>query len=212
MNTADKEHQPCKIVGISGSLRSGSYTTLAVRLALKGAEELECQAKLIDLRDYQLLFCDGKDDESQFPKDVFRLREEVKQAHGIILGTPEYHGGYSGVLKNALDLTGFKEFEGKMLGLLGVSGGAMGAFGAMNSLREVGRALHAWVLPEQASIPQAWQEFDDAGNLKNPKLDERVRQVGRQVARFAYLHGSCEANEFLQRWEKARENPGGGDR
>jgi len=106
MNTADKEHQLCKIVGISGSLRSGSYTTLAVRLALKGAEELECQAKLIDLRDYQLLFCDGKDDESQFPKDVFRLREEVKQAHGIILGTPEYHGGYSGVLKNALDLMG----------------------------------------------------------------------------------------------------------
>jgi NAD(P)H-dependent FMN reductase len=213
MNTADKEHKPCKIVGISGSLRSGSYTTLAVRLALKGAEELEeCQTKLIDLRDYQLLFCDGKDDESQFPKDVFRLREEVKQAHGIILGTPEYHGGYSGVLKNALDLMGFEEFEGKMLGLLGVSGGAMGAFGAMNSLREVGRALHAWVVPEQASIPQAWQEFDDAGNLKNPKLDERVRQVGRQVARFAYLHGSCEANEFLQRWEKARENPGGGDR
>ena len=212
MNTADKEHQPCKIVGISGSLRSGSYTTLAVRLALKGAEELECQAKLIDLRDYQLLFCDGKDDESQFPKDVFRLREEVKQAHGIILGTPEYHGGYSGVLKNALDLMGFEEFEGKMLGLFGVSGGAMGAFGAMNGLREVGRALHAWVVPEQASIPQAWQEFDDAGNLKNPKLDERVRQVGRQVARFAYLHGSCEANEFLQRWEKARENPGGGDR
>ena len=212
MNTADKEHQPCKIVGISGSLRSGSYTTLAVRLALKGAEELECQTKLIDLRDYQLLFCDGKDDESQFPKDVFRLREEVKQAHGIILGTPEYHGGYSGVLKNALDLMGFEEFEGKMLGLLGVSGGAMGAFGAMNSLREVGRALHAWVLPEQVSIPQAWQEFDDAGNLKNPKLDERVRQVGRQVARFAYLHGSCEANEFLQRWEKARENPGGEDR
>jgi NAD(P)H-dependent FMN reductase len=212
MNTADKEHLPCKIVGISGSLRSGSYTTLAVRLALKGAEELECQTKLIDLRDYQLLFCDGKDDESQFPKDVFRLREEVKQAHGIILGTPEYHGGYSGVLKNALDLMGFEEFEGKMLGLLGVSGGAMGAFGAMNGLREVGRALHAWVVPEQASIPQAWQEFDDAGNLKNPKLDERVRQVGRQVARFAYLHGSCEANEFLQRWEKARENPGGGDR
>ena len=212
MNTADKEHLPCKIVGISGSLRSGSYTTLAVRLALKGAEELECQTKFIDLRDYQLLFCDGKDDESQFPKDVFRLREEVKQAHGIILGTPEYHGGYSGVLKNALDLMGFEEFEGKMLGLLGVSGGAMGAFGAMNSLREVGRALHAWVVPEQASIPQAWQEFDDAGNLKNPKLDERVRQVGRQVARFAYLHGSCEANEFLQRWEKARENPGGEDR
>ena len=84
MNTADKEHQPCKIVGISGSVRAGSYTTIAVRLALKGAEELKCETQLIDLRDYQLLFCDGKDDESQYPKDVFRLREEVKQAQGII--------------------------------------------------------------------------------------------------------------------------------
>src|SRR6266850_6332730 len=197
MNTT--EHHPCKIVGISGSLRPGSYTTLAVRLALKGAEELECQAKLVDLRDYQLVFSTGQDDEAQFPKDVLRLREEAKQAQGIILGTPEYHGGYSGVLKNALDLMGFEEFEGKMLGLVGVSGGTMGAFSALEGLRNIGRALHAWVIPEQASIPQAWQEFDEAGKLKDPKLDERVRQVGRQVARFAYLHGSCRTNEFLQK-------------
>jgi FMN reductase len=212
MSATNRETSPCRIVGISGSLRLGSYTTLAVALALKGAEELKCETKLIDLRDYQLTFCDGKDDESQFPKDIFRLREEVKEAEGIILGTPEYHGGYSGVLKNALDLMGFEEFEGKMLGLVGVSGGAMGAFGAMNSLREVGRALHAWVIPEQASIPQAWQEFDDSGNLKNPELDKRVREVGRQVARFAYLHGSCQANQFLQEWEKSLENPGGEQR
>ena len=185
---------------------------LAVALALKGAEELKCETQLINLRDYQLVFCDGKDDETGFPKDVSRLRENVKQAQGIILGTPEYHGGYSGVLKNALDLMGFEEFEGKMLGLVGVSGGAMGAFGAMNSLREVGRALHAWVVPQQASLPQAWQEFDDAGNLKDPELSERVKDVGRQVARFAYLHGSCEVNEFLQKWEKSLENPGGEER
>ena len=179
-----------------------------VALALKGAEELKCETKLINLRDYKLVFCDGKDDESQFAKDVFRLREEVKHAEG----TPEYHGGYSEVLKNALDLMGFEEFEGKMLGLVGVSGGTMGAFGAMNSLREVGRALHAWVVPEQASIPQAWQEFDEAGKLRDAKLEERVRQVGRQVARFAYLQLSCQANEFLQKWQKSLENPGGEDR
>ena len=212
MNETVKEPFACRIVGISGSLRPGSYTTLAVALALKGAEEMKCETKLINLRDYQLVFCDGKDDESHFPQDVFRLREEVKRAEGIILGTSEYHGGYSGVLKNALDLMGFEEFEGKMLGLVGVSGGAMGAFGAMNSLREVGRTLHAWVVPEQASVPQAWQEFDDAGNLKDPDLNDRVKEVGRQVARFAYLHGSCEANEFLQKWEKSLVNPGGEDR
>jgi NAD(P)H-dependent FMN reductase len=104
---------------------------------------------------------------------------------------------------------GFEEFEGKMVGLVRVSGGAMGAFGAMNSLREVGCALDAWVIPEQASIPQAWQELDEAGNLKDENLDKRVRAVGPQVARIACLHGSCEANEFLEKWEKARENPGG---
>ena len=88
----------------------------------------------------------------------------------------------------------------------------MGAFSALEGLRNIGRALHAWVVPEQASIPQAWQEFDEAGKLKDPKLDERVRQVGRQVARFAYLHGSCKTNEFLQKWEQSLENPGGEER
>jgi FMN reductase len=113
MSETAKDSYPCKIVGISGSLRPGSYTTLAVSLALTGAEEMKCETKLINLRDYQLMFCDGKDDESHFPQDVFRLREEVKHAEGIILGTPEYHGGYSGVLKNALDLMGFEELREK---------------------------------------------------------------------------------------------------
>ncbi len=47
--------------------------------------------------------------------------EEVAGAQGIILGTPEYHGSFSGVLKNALDLMGFDEFEGKMIGLWSAS-------------------------------------------------------------------------------------------
>jgi FMN reductase len=71
MSTQDKPDQPCRIVGISGSIRAGGYTALAVKLALKGAEELRCKTRFIDLHDYQLIFCDGKDDESQYPKDVF---------------------------------------------------------------------------------------------------------------------------------------------
>jgi multimeric flavodoxin WrbA len=78
MNGAEKEQHRCQIVGISGSIRLGSYTTMAVALALKGAEELKCETKLINLRDYDLLFCDGKEDESKFPKGVFRLREDVR--------------------------------------------------------------------------------------------------------------------------------------
>jgi NAD(P)H-dependent FMN reductase len=151
-----------------------------------------------------------KEDESGYPQDVFRLRKDVQAAQGIILATPEYPGGYSGVLKNALDLMGFEEFEGKMLGLVGVSDGTMGAFGALNNLRAVGRALHAWVIPEQASIPEAWKVFDQSGALTDRALEKRLKDVGRQVARFAYLHTSEQAQAFLRAWESAPENPGGG--
>jgi len=182
---------------------------MALHVALAGAKEAGAQTRLLDLSEYHLIFCDGKEDESGYPKDVFTLREDVRAAQGIILATPEYHGGYSGVLKNALDLMGFEEFEGKMLGLVGVSGGEMGAFGAMNNLRAVGRALHAWVIPEQASIPEAYKVFDESGTLKDSALEKRLKEVGRQVARFAYLHTSEQAQEFLRAWEGAPVNPGG---
>src|SRR2546426_9755201 len=161
MTTPAQTNHPIHIAGICGSLRAGSYSRQALRVALAGAAEAGAHTQLIDLNEYQLIFCDGKEDESRYPQDVARLRADVQRAQGIILATPEYHGGYSGVLKNALDLMGFDEFEGKMIGLVGVSGGRMGAFGPMNDLRDVGRALHAWVIPEQASVPQAWQVFDE---------------------------------------------------
>jgi NAD(P)H-dependent FMN reductase len=182
---------------------------MAVNMALRGAQEVGAHTHLIDLTEYHLIFCDGKEDESAYPEDVFRLRSDVSQAQGIILGTPEYHGSFSGVLKNALDLLGFNEIEGKMIGLVGVSGGALGAINALNSLRTVGRALHAWVVPEQVSIPQAWQVFDTSGALQDSALEQRLRAVGRQVARFAYLHTSEHAQEFLRAWEGAPVNPGG---
>jgi FMN reductase len=197
-----------QIVGISGSLRAGSYTQRAVETALQGAAGAGAETRFLDLKDYELIFRDGKD-ESKYPPGVFRLRADVKQADGVILGTPEYHGGLSGVLKNALDLMGFEEFEGKMIGLVGVSGGRMGAHDAMNTLRNVGRALHAWVIPEQASIPEAWKVFTDDGKITDPQLEERLKEVGSQLARFARLHKCENAIDFVRNWQKAQVNPGG---
>ena len=95
-----------RVVGVSGSVRPHSYTRMAVEVALRGAQEVGAHAELIDLRDYNLIFCDGKEDETGYPEDVFKLRNSVGQAQGVILGTPECHGSFSGVLKNALDLNG----------------------------------------------------------------------------------------------------------
>ncbi len=85
----------------------------------------------------------------------------------------------------------------------------MGAANALNSLRTIGRTLHAWLIPEQASIPEAWKVFEESGNLKDADLENRLKEVGRQVARFAYLHTSEKAQEFLRAWEGAPMNPGG---
>ena len=161
------------VVGICGSLRAVSYTCMAVEVALQGAQEIGAQTRLIALRDYELVFCGGKEDESTYPEDVFRLRREVEQAQGIILGTPEYHGSFSGVLKNALDLMGFAEFEGKMVGLVGVSGGGMGAVNALNSLRAVARARY---MPGQCrNRPRALPHGKPLMRLANPKPSNRKK-------------------------------------
>ena len=77
------------VVGICGSLRRGSYTRMAVQMALQGAQEVGAQTRLIDLKDYQLVSCDGKEDESIYPErgipSVVKLRPEC-QSTGHALG------------------------------------------------------------------------------------------------------------------------------
>ncbi len=62
-----KAQSKISVVGICGSLRGGSHTRMALRIALEGAQEVGAEIKLIDLRDYGLNFCDGKEDESGYP-------------------------------------------------------------------------------------------------------------------------------------------------
>lgn len=195
------------VAGLCGSMGAKSSTRDTLKIALRGATEAGAQAVLLDLRDYHLPFAGQSRDGAEFP-DVARLAGQLRAAHAIIWATPEYHGSYSGVLKNALDLMGFDEFEGKMIGLIGVAGGALGATHALDHLRAVGRQLHAWVLPQQASIARAWDAFTPAGELKDKEIEARLKEIGHEVARFAFLH-STTAEAFLRGWEQAVQNPGG---
>lgn len=197
---------PIKVLGLPGSLRRDSYTRMAVNIALQGAQEMGAQTSLLDLRDYRISLLDLYTEPSA---DIIQLRQQVRSAQGIILGTPEYHGSFSGVLKHVLDLMGFDEFEGKMLGLVGVAGGNAGAINAINGLRTVGRSLHAWVLPDQVSIAEVSKAFDANGNPIDPRQHENLKEIGRQVARFAFLHSSEQARDFMRLWETAPANPGG---
>lgn len=192
--------QQLKVAGICGSLREGGFTAKALKIALAGAAEMGADTQFIDLRDYQLEFCDGSGNKNA-SMDLATLRDICATSHGLIWATPEYHGSFSGILKNALDLMSAEEFSGKVIGLVGVAGGDTGAINALNGLRTVGRSLGCWVVPHQASIASVYKAFDSDNCLLDPKLDKRVRQVGRQVVRHAALHHSPEIKEFMARWE-----------
>jgi FMN reductase len=161
-----------KIVGMAGSLREGSYSQLALRAAMQRVEALGAEVEMVDLRSLHLPFCDGGDAYPEHP-DVAKLCQIFRSADGLILATPEYHGSVSGVLKNALDLMGFEEFSGKVTGLISVLGGQSNS-NALNDLRTITRWVHAWTIPEQVAIGQAWKAFGDDGELLDASLAKRL--------------------------------------
>lgn len=151
----------------------------ALHLAAQRAEAIGAKTQILDLREMKLPFCDGGDGYPDYP-DVAVLQDAVKQADGIILATPEYHGSVSGVIKNALDLMSFEQFSGKVVGVISVLGGQSNS-NALNELRLIMRWVHAWVIPEQIAIGQAWKAFNDDGTLKDEKLALRVDQFATSL-------------------------------
>jgi FMN reductase len=168
-----------KIVGIGGSLRSNSYSMQALHIAIEETSARGAQVQVLDLREMKLPFCDGSDDYPDYP-DVKVLQNTVKQADGLILATPEYHGSVSGVIKNALDLMSFDELSGKVAALISVLGGQPNS-NALNELRLIMRWVHAWVIPEQIAIGQAWQAFAPDGTLKDETLAKRFSQLAQSL-------------------------------
>lgn len=168
-----------KIVGIAGSLRPSSYSQQALKIAAERVQALGAEVEVLDLRSLQLPFCDGSKEYPDYP-DVTKLRQAMRSADGIILVTPEYHGSVSGVLKNALDLMSFEEFTDKVTGCISILGGQANS-NALNDLRTIMRWVHAWTIPEQVAIAQAWKAFDQNGNLIDESLSKRLDEFARSL-------------------------------
>ena len=170
------------VVGISGSRRRGSHTKTAVSTALATSEAAGAQTELIELRSVDVPLLDPDVEE---PGEVADITQRLRNADGIILGTPMYHGSYSGVLKNTIDHCGFDEFSDKTVGLLAVSGGRF-PVSALDHLRSVCRSLNAWVLPYEAAIPQADSVIAE-GSITDETLAERVERLGNRVVEYAVI-------------------------
>lgn len=168
-----------RFVGIAGSLRPDSYSQQALKLVAQRLKALGAEVDILDLRTMNLPFVDGSKEYPDYP-DVERLRTAFKQADGMILATPEYHGSVSGVIKNALDLMSFDQLSDKVAGLISILGGQANS-NALNDLRTIMRWVHAWVIPEQIAIPQAWQAFGPEGKLLDEKLSQRFDQFAQSL-------------------------------
>lgn len=178
---------PVHIVGLCGSMRgSRSFTRKAMQVALDAAQQAGATVDLIDLATLDLPFCSGPDDRDDHPA-IVALRARVSAGQGILLGSPEYHNSYSGVLKNALDLLGSDECRGRIFGLLGVAGGAAGAINTLGHLRVIVRGVGGWSLPVQISIPRVSKAFDGE-QLVDADIEQRLHSFGRELVRFSRLH------------------------
>lgn len=189
-----------RVVGVCGSLSPNGKTRAALSAALEGSAEYDAETRLIELRDYELVFF-GSVSNDDYPEDVHRLRRELREAQGIILATPEYHGSLTGALKNMLDLMSTEEFEGKIVGLIGVAGGQVGAINSLNTMKTICRNLHCWVLPQEVSIAESGRVIGDDGTVIDEALEGRLLNLGRQVVKFASLQQEIRQTEFAKLWE-----------
>jgi FMN reductase len=168
------------ILGVSGSLRDGSYSRLAVESTLEAAREQGAQTRLLDLSAVELpLFRPGA-----APTDGVRaVAEAVAWADAFLLATPDYHGSMSGAIKNFLDYH-WEEFAGKLFGFICASHER--GLTAMDQMRTAVRQCYGWSLPYGCSV-HGEEDFDVSGALTNPRVAARLRMLARDLTVYGAL-------------------------
>lgn len=176
------------MLGIGGSLRDGSQSERALHIALAGAAEAGASTTAITGAELELPFYDAGDGERGAAASV--LVDAVRKADGLVVVSPGYHGGLSGLVKNALDyvedLRGDERpyLEGRAVGLVAVAHGWQAAVTTLTQLRTITHALRGWPTPLGGAINTAEVKFDDSGGASSQRVVDTLRQIGRQVAEF----------------------------
>ncbi len=170
-------NKPITILGIPGSLRSGSYN----RALLRATQQLAPEGSRIEIFELEGIPPFNQDEESRPPARVAQLKTKVRAADAILFVTPEYNYSIPGVLKNAIDWAsrpyGDNAWNGKPVAVMGASIGALGTARAQYHLRQVFVFLNMHPLngPE-VMISNAAQRFDDKGNLTDDATKDHIRK------------------------------------
>jgi FMN reductase len=192
--------EPVRIVGLGGSLRAGSTSLAALRVALEGVAAPDVRTEVLALGDLALPLYTP---EHPPPAAAHRLADAVYGADALIWSSPTYQGSVSGAFKNALDwlmLLADRDppyLTGKPVGLITTAGGVQG-LQAINTMEFSVRALRGWAVPLVLPLPHSWQTFDPDGHLTDPTTADQLHALGAEVVRAARQFrrdGTCDYAE-----------------
>ncbi len=177
------------IVGIAGSLRSGSFNAALLRVAAELAPD-GCTIDIASINEIPLYNGDIEASEG-IPNRVAELKDRIAAADGLLLVTPEYNNSIPGVMKNAIDwLTRPPEdiprvFGDRPVGIMGATPAGFGTLLSQTAWLPVLRILRTrpW-FGNFFIVPGAHKVFDEAGKLVDDSLRERLQVYMNGFAEF----------------------------
>jgi arsenic resistance protein ArsH len=186
-----------------GSLRERSYSKLLTLEAQRLLQAMGGDTRVFDPAG--LPQPDGAPD--THPK-VQELRTLAAWSEGMVWCSPERHGAMTGILKSQIDwiplaIGAIRPTQGKTLAVMQVSGGSQ-SFNAVNQLRILGRWMRLLTIPNQSSVPKAYEQFDEAGRMKPSALYDRVVDVMEELYKFTLLTRDA-APYLVDRYSERKE-------
>lgn len=179
------------VLGVSSSMREGSFGTRTVKIVLDTAQKYEAKTRLLELRKIGMpLFNPDSDSSIQFDMKLQKVTNDVNWADAYILVSPDYHGSISGAMKNFLDYY-WEEFAGKTFGYICTSHEK--GLTVMDQMRTTVRQCYGWSLPYGISV-NGQEDFNKVGEVTNSLLDKRLRMLARDLV----VYGKLIRGQFLQ--------------
>lgn len=177
------------VVGIGGTTVAGSSTERALEMALRAAAAQGVETRLFGGEALAALplYTPGTE---RRPGEI-ALVEAVRQASGVIIASPGYHGSISGLVKNAIDLLEETAKDARVyladvpVGLIATAYGWQATGSTIAALRSIVHALRGWPTPFAAAVNSAQCKLDVEGGCSDAAVAEQLAMVGRQVAAAA---------------------------
>ncbi len=172
------------VLVVNGGMPKGGRTELITRFIAR-----EYGFDYLDINEADLPILTGEQEQWQLPV-ITAYKEKINNAEGIILISPEYHGGMSGALKNALDFLTSDLLAHKPVALLATAGGGKGGINCLNNMRTVMRGFYANVIPRQLVLDPEDFNYDDSTILEEPQkmVDEMVQELQMYMKMSAQIN------------------------